>query len=248
MHRKEMPIRDFILRKSCNTNGIVLPGKILFVVTLYGQLKLNIVRRDCVCHDYVDDLLLNGIFPSTPKRPSNTFNLDSGFDFELLDINHQLQVSCQIADNAFLKFISLKSDKLHCYVKKLVTNFSSISDRYRVIKHLNWHGEFKEKQTTLNITEVDNNFAKLDNKFAKLNETENLDLNDSKEVLKKKPVKVLSKTECIACFKNQEVLDAIKTEKETELDKKNELDLENELVKVYKINNSRLTIFKINQF
>ena len=73
VEKGEMAIRDFILRKSCNGNGKLLPGKVLYLITLYGQLKLNVIRKDCHCHDFVDDLLLNGIFPATPDKPRNSF-------------------------------------------------------------------------------------------------------------------------------------------------------------------------------
>lgn len=88
-----LPARDFILRKSCkngnslqkyvrfnrlvninnrfgNINNRDYENSNLFVITLKGQLLLNVIRYKCECHDFVDDLLLNGIFPSTAARPS----------------------------------------------------------------------------------------------------------------------------------------------------------------------------------
>ena len=41
----------------------------LVVVTLDGQINFKMIRATCKCHDFIDDLLFNGIYPSTPIKP-----------------------------------------------------------------------------------------------------------------------------------------------------------------------------------
>ena len=66
-----MPPREFVLRKSCKNNLNLIERKQMIIVTLFGQITFDIIRKKCLCHDLLDDLLLNGIFPSSPQKPSN---------------------------------------------------------------------------------------------------------------------------------------------------------------------------------
>ena len=66
-----MPPRILILKKPCkfNSDSILEEYSIFTLVTLYGSIKFKISRYCCDCHDYVDELIFNGIFPGTAVRP-----------------------------------------------------------------------------------------------------------------------------------------------------------------------------------
>ena len=68
----KLPAREFILKKSCKLNltSNWLNIENLFVITLNGSIEYKLLREECDCHDLVDELLLNGIFPGNPVLPS----------------------------------------------------------------------------------------------------------------------------------------------------------------------------------
>ena len=71
--KEELKQRKFKLEKVCpdSMHYETIEIKPLIVVTTFGQILFEFERITCKCHDFVDDLLVNSIFPCTLERPSN---------------------------------------------------------------------------------------------------------------------------------------------------------------------------------
>ena len=64
-----MPTRDLNLTKSCNEYKDEIESKQLTVICINGQIQFQAKRNICDCHDLIDDLLFNGLFPATAVKP-----------------------------------------------------------------------------------------------------------------------------------------------------------------------------------
>ena len=108
----------------------------MFVITLNGSIELKILRQECNCHDLIDELLFNGIFPGNPVLPSNFLLIvEMGFDFKLLDLYVNLQTSCSISEDAFIKLLDLNSKSNIFHVLYLPRNLAFVSDNYRYLDY-----------------------------------------------------------------------------------------------------------------
>ena len=135
-------------------------------------------------------------------------------------------------------------------MKKLVRNFASISDRYRlilliyrVIKHMNWHGQFpepfansctitlKEKAVSESANVINKEFANIiiteSANESELNEVINANTFEPIEEPKVLVTKVLSRTHCIACSIDQNTIEGLNAEEKEDMSEMSEMPILN---------------------